>query len=84
MFQTEELLDDGRVIAIKSHLIPGGGFVNTYQDVTQQRRTAEALKNAYQHMEKRVHERTVELSALNHKLRNEIEERAQVEDSRSR
>lgn len=81
LFQTEELLDDGRVIAIKSHIIPGGGFVNTYQDVTQQRRTAEALKNAYQHMEKRVHERTVELSALNHKLRNEIEERAQAENS---
>lgn len=81
LFQTEQLLDDGRVIAIKSHLIPGGGFVNTYQDVTQQRRTAEALKNAYQHMEKRVHERTVELSAVNHKLRREIEERAQVEEN---
>jgi two-component system, sensor histidine kinase len=81
LFEAEQLLDDGRVIAIKSHLIPGGGNVNTYQDVTEQRRTAEALKNAYKHMEQRVHERTVELSALNHQLRIEIEERAVVEQS---
>ncbi len=81
LFETEQLLDDGRVIAIKSHLIPGGGNVNTYQDVTEQRRTAEALKNAYKHMEQRVHERTVELSALNHQLRIEIDERALAEKS---
>jgi len=81
LFEAEQLLDDGRVIAIKSHLIPGGGNVNTYQDVTEQRRTAEALKNAYKHMEKRVHERTVELSALNHQLRIEIDERGVVEKS---
>ncbi|MFT6578161.1 NahK/ErcS family hybrid sensor histidine kinase/response regulator [uncultured Zhongshania sp.] len=81
LFEAEQLLDDGRVIAIKSHLIPGGGNVNTYQDVTEQRRTAEALKNAYKHMEQRVHERTVELSALNHQLRIEIDERALVEQS---
>ena len=81
LFEAEQLLEDGRVIAIKSHLIPGGGNVNTYQDVTEQRRTAEALKNAYKHMEQRVHERTVELSALNHQLRIEIDERALAEQS---
>jgi len=81
LFEAEQLLDDGRVIAIKSHLIPGGGNVNTYQDVTEQRRTAEALKNAYKHMEQRVHERTLELSALNHQLRIEIDERAVAEQS---
>lgn len=81
VFESEQLLDDGRVIAINSHTVPGGGYVHTYQDVTDQRRTAQALKNAYRHMEQRVHERTVELSELNRQLRIEINERAQVEKS---
>lgn len=80
-FEAEQVLDDGRVIAIKSHMIPGGGLVNTYQDVTEQRRTAQALKNAYKHMEHRVHERTLELSDLNRQLRKEVDERIQAEQS---
>ncbi|MYM64864.1 NahK/ErcS family hybrid sensor histidine kinase/response regulator [Pseudomaricurvus sp. HS19] len=81
LYERECMLDDGRVIAITCHLIPGGGFVYTFRDVTEQRRTAEALKNAYKHMEKRVHERTLELSELNHQLLVEIEDRTQAERS---
>ncbi len=77
--EDEQMLENGRFVAVTSHRIPGGGYVITYQDVTEQRRTAEALKNAYKHMEKRVYERTGELTDLNHKLRIEIEERAQAE-----
>ncbi len=79
MIETEELLENGRAIAVKRHGIPGGGYVTTYQDITTQRRTSEALKNAYKHMEQRVHERTGELTALNHQLRVEIEERGLAE-----
>ncbi|WP_317932741.1 NahK/ErcS family hybrid sensor histidine kinase/response regulator [Halioxenophilus sp. WMMB6] len=79
LFDTDYLLEDGRILAITCHLIPSGGYVYTFRDVTEQRRTAEALKNAFMHMEKRVHERTLELSQLNHQLLVEIEERAQAE-----
>ncbi len=57
------------------------GFFALEQDVTEQRRTAEALKHAYKHMEQRVCERTRELTALNQQLRVEIDERAQVEEN---
>ena len=49
------------------------------QDVTDRRRTAEALQQAYDNMEQRVRERTAELTALNEQLRQEIIERRSVE-----
>ncbi len=57
------------------------GFFALEQDVTERRRTAEALKHAYQHMEQRVYERTKELTKLNQQLHFEIDERAQVEEN---
>ncbi len=57
------------------------GFFALEQDVSERRRTAEALKHAYQHMEQRVYERTKELTALNQQLHVEIAERAQVEEN---
>ncbi len=55
------------------------GLFALEQDVTQQRRTAEALSHAYQHMEHRVTERTKELTELNSKLRQEVAERKEAE-----
>ena len=55
------------------------GFFALEQDITAQRRTAQALQQAYEYMEKRVNARTHEISAINLKLRQEIEERHQVE-----
>ncbi|MDO6460366.1 NahK/ErcS family hybrid sensor histidine kinase/response regulator [Granulosicoccaceae sp. 1_MG-2023] len=49
------------------------------QDVTERRRTAEALQQAYDNMEQRVRERTAELTSLNGQLRQEIIERRSVE-----
>ena len=57
------------------------GFFALEQDVTEKRRTAQALKHAYQHMEQRVFERTRELTELNQKLQREISERALIENS---
>jgi len=56
------------------------GFFALEQDVTSQRRTAEALQNAYKHMEQRVFERTKELNDLNKQLQLEIQERALIEE----
>ncbi|MBY4675872.1 hybrid sensor histidine kinase/response regulator [Marinobacterium arenosum] len=55
------------------------GFFVLIRDITERRRTAEELKQAYQHMEQRVHERTSELMALNKQLLLEIDERRQAE-----
>ncbi|WP_090349521.1 hybrid sensor histidine kinase/response regulator NahK/ErcS' [Pseudomonas oryzae] len=61
---------------------PGGEVLGIFvliRDITERRRTAEALHQAYQNLEKRVRERTAELTAVNSQLRDEIAERARAE-----
>tara|TARA_R110000796_G_scaffold252568_2_gene387921 strand:+ start:15611 stop:18214 length:2604 start_codon:yes stop_codon:yes gene_type:complete len=55
------------------------GIFVLIRDITDRRRTAEALHEAYQHLEQRVLDRTQELTQLNTQLRQEISERAQAE-----
>lgn len=55
------------------------GIFVMIRDITERRRTAHALEQAYQHLEHRVDERTAELTALNDKLRQEIHERVAIE-----
>ena len=55
------------------------GIFVLIRDITERRRTAEALHQAYQNLELRVRERTAELTTLNDQLLREIEERRQVE-----
>lgn len=55
------------------------GFFALEQDITAQRRTAQALQQAYEYMEQRVNTRTREISDINLQLRQEIQERHQVE-----
>lgn len=49
------------------------------RDITEQRRTTEALHHAYQNLEQRVRERTAELTQVNKQLRDEIMERSLIE-----
>ncbi len=55
------------------------GIFVLIRDITERRRTAEALHQAYQHLEQRVRERTAELTELNGQLRREIDERTRME-----
>ncbi|MFW1677759.1 NahK/ErcS family hybrid sensor histidine kinase/response regulator [Pontibacter sp. JAM-7] len=55
------------------------GFFVMIRDITERRRSAEALKLSHQLLEQRVEERTTELLTLNDQLRSEIGERAEVE-----
>ena len=55
------------------------GIFVLIRDITERRRTAEALHQAYQNLELRVRERTTELTTLNNQLRSEIDERRRVE-----
>jgi len=55
------------------------GIFVLIRDITERRRTAEALHQAYQNLELRVRERTAELTQLNDQLLREIDERRRVE-----
>lgn len=64
------------------NLSPDGetaGMFVLIRDITERRRTNEALHEAYQHMEQRVQERTSELQDLNDQLLLEIDERRDAE-----
>ncbi len=74
---------DGRVLEVRRNPMPGGGFVTTYSDVTQARTAARELGVAKESLERRVGERTKELTTLNQQLRQEIAERKEVEQALS-
>ncbi|WP_223846249.1 PAS domain-containing hybrid sensor histidine kinase/response regulator [Wenzhouxiangella sp. AB-CW3] len=52
---------DGRIIEIRGHPMPGGGFVATFTDVTAFRHAEQELKRINETLEQRVAERTGEL-----------------------
>src|SRR6202012_4638856 len=64
----ERLPDRHLVIEVRSNRMPGGGPVITFTDVTPSFEAAEALERANATLEKRVHERTEELTRLNSEL----------------
>tara|TARA_B100001059_G_scaffold37112_2_gene30054 strand:+ start:19940 stop:22564 length:2625 start_codon:yes stop_codon:yes gene_type:complete len=55
------------------------GIFVLIRDITERRRTSEALHQAYQHLEQRVRERTQELTEVNGQMREEIRERTEAE-----
>ncbi|RJX65419.1 response regulator [Vibrio sinensis] len=59
---------DGRVIEVQGNPMPGGGFVMSFTDITVFREAEQALKDANETLEERVHERTRELEQLNQQL----------------
>lgn len=62
------------VIEVRSNRMPGGGLVTTFTDITPSVKAAEALERANATLERRVRERTGELTRLNAEL-----ERAKAE-----
>jgi len=55
----------GTVIEARANRMPDGGIVTTYTDITASVEAAEALERANETLEKRVRERTEELTRLN-------------------
>jgi signal transduction histidine kinase/CheY-like chemotaxis protein len=64
----ERLQDRHLVIEVRANRMPGGGLVITFSDVTPSFEAAEALERANATLEKRVRDRTEELTRLNSEL----------------
>ena len=61
----ERFAEPGLVIEVRANRMPDGGFVTTYTDITASVEAAEALERANETLERRVRERTEELTDLN-------------------
>ena len=64
----ERLTDRNMVVEIRANRMPGGALVVTFTDITPSFEAAEALERANATLEKRVRERTEELTRLNTEL----------------
>lgn len=71
--------NNGRVTEIRANPLPGGGFVTTFNDITEFVRAQEELQEAKENLEQRVEERTKEVGKINQELRAEISERQKAE-----
>jgi signal transduction histidine kinase/CheY-like chemotaxis protein len=58
----------GLVIEVRANRMPDGGIVTTFTDITPSVQAAEALERANETLERRVRERTEELTRLNAEL----------------
>jgi PAS domain S-box-containing protein len=71
-----------RIYLVAAVPISEGGYVNLYgRDVTKERESQEALRQAHDELELQVKERTEELLQTNEQLRAEIEEKTRTERS---
>ena len=70
----ERIAERRLVIEVRANRMPDGGLVTTFTDITPSVKAAEALERANATLERRVHERTGELTRLNAEL-----ERAKAE-----
>ncbi len=65
----QERLDGGtRILEVRTSQMPQGGIVATYSDVTDREAAAEALARSNETLERRVRERTAELTNVNEEL----------------
>ncbi len=61
----ERFAEPGVAIEVRANRMPDGGIVTTFTDITASVEAAEALERANESLERRVHERTEELTTLN-------------------
>ena len=64
----ERLRKDGRVIKTVGGPMPGGGYVMSFTDITEEARVREELEQTLDELENRVADRTRELSEANRRL----------------
>ena len=64
----ERFAERGLVVEVRANRMPDGGIVTTFTDITPSVEAAEALERANETLERRVRERTAELTRLNAEL----------------
>jgi Na+/proline symporter/signal transduction histidine kinase/ActR/RegA family two-component response regulator len=64
----ERLEPSGRILEVRTNALPGGGIVTTYSDITERENAALELARANETLERRVLQRTAELTRLNREL----------------
>ncbi|MEJ8473331.1 PAS domain-containing hybrid sensor histidine kinase/response regulator [Roseibium algae] len=64
----ERLVTSGLVLEVRISPMPGGGIVTTYTDITERVMAEDALARANETLERRVRERTEELTHVNKQL----------------
>ncbi len=74
----ERVAERGLVIEVRANRLPDGGIVTTFTDITPSVEAAEALERANETLERRVRERTEELTRLNSEL---VRAKADAEDA---
>jgi signal transduction histidine kinase len=64
----ERLKHAGQVLEVRTNSMPQGGIVTTFTDITDRMEAGEALARANENLERRVRERTAELTKVNREL----------------
>jgi Na+/proline symporter/signal transduction histidine kinase/ActR/RegA family two-component response regulator len=67
------------VIEIKGRPLPQGGYVTTYDDISEFINAQNELEKANLNLEQRVRERTEEIEKINQSLREEVKKRSETE-----
>ncbi|HEX5779544.1 MAG TPA: hybrid sensor histidine kinase/response regulator [Xanthobacteraceae bacterium] len=80
----ERLPKLGIVVEARANRMPDGGFVVTYTDITPTVEAAEALERSNENLERRVNERTEELTRLNAELARAKSEADEANISKTR
>lgn len=70
---------DGRVIEMVGNPLPRGGFVTSFNDITEHIELQKALEESNIDLKKRIQHRSEEVQEINVELRKEIERRSEVE-----
>lgn len=78
-YRIERALPNGRVIEIRGTPLGDGGYVTTYNDITDFYEVLAELESSKQSLEERVEDRTRELSEANQSMQQENQLRARLE-----